>query len=307
MTEHEKRQRDEELRERWIESLLMSATSQRDHTDRIDCAISQLETQLVVPHSAGPARSRIRFLQWGSIGVAAAVVLALFLLVQTGGSQSAMAAIERSLNVASQRTTRKYLLQIEYRPAIGETRTFDNDLYVQGSDRFALRHPGLLSDTSFWLGGNGVQSWVLPAFGPVLKGDNTVLSRWLRSRKEMDTPYLHVTTVMKRMMSRGYRLEALSDEQLAIPDGLAVECEHIRAERTTPDQPDLPDTIELWASLESGMAVKLIARWQLEDGEIGRESIVLTFQNEEPSLSDDWFTAEAHYEGFRAVIDSSGN
>ena len=109
MNEHEKPQQEEELRERWIESLLVSATSEQDHTDRIARAMSQLEAQQLAPQTAGPDRTRTRFLQWGSIGVAATVLLALFLLVQTGGSQSAIAAIQRSLNVAAQPTTRKYL------------------------------------------------------------------------------------------------------------------------------------------------------------------------------------------------------
>ena len=310
MNEHEKPQRDEELRERWIESLLVSATSQQDHTDRIARAMSQLEARQVAPQTAGPARSRTRFLQWGSIGVAATVLLALFLLVQTGGSQSAIAAIQRSLNVAAHPTTRKYLLQIESQSVIGGTRETDIDLYVHGNNRFVLRHPGPLPQANFWVGQNGSDSWVVPPIGPVVKGDRTLLRRWIRSREELDdSALLHITTVLRRMMSRGYRLEKLADEEITIPHGLAVECQRIRAERETTDQQDLPDTIELWASRESGMAMRIIARWEREDGEVGKKSVVLTFQNDEPSLAADWYTADAHYQGQRSIIrmDSSDN
>lgn len=300
MNEHEK-PKQEELRESWIESLLVSATTPPAHADRIARAMSQIETNPVVPYSAALARRRRRFWQRGAVAVAAAVLLALLLLFPSGGRQSAMAAIQRSLEVAAQQTTRKYLLQIEYWAALGETRTIDNDLYVQGSKRFVLRHPGLLPGTSIWLGRDGSESWVVPPFGPVLKGNKTMLNRWLRSREELGTPYLHVTTVLKRM-AHGYRLETLDDEEIAVPVGGLVACQHIRAQRKTPDEPDRPDTIELWASRESGMAMRLVARWELGVGESGRKSVVLTFQNEEPSLSNDWFTAEGHYEGRRPIM-----
>jgi hypothetical protein len=313
MNEHEKPQRDEELRERWIESLLVSATSQQDHTDRIARAMRQLESQQGASQTARPVRSRTRLLQWGTIGLAATILLALFVLVQTDGSQAAMAAIQRSLNVAAQPTTRKYLLQIESQSVIGGTRKTDIDLYVNGNDRFALRHPGPLPQVpqaSFWVGQDRAESWVVPPIGPVLKGDRTLVGRWIRSREELDeTALLHVTTVLTRMMSRGYRLEKLADEEITIPLGSSVECQHIRAEREAMDQEDVPDTIELWASRESGMAMRIIARWEREDGEVGKKSVVLTFQNDEPSLAADWYTAETHYQGHRPIIrmDSSGN
>jgi hypothetical protein len=301
MNEREKAERDE-LRDAWIESLLVTATRPQNHAERIARAMSQIESGPVGVHLADAGRKRRRFVSWMAIGATAAVFLASLLLVQDGGTQSAMAAIQRSLDVAAQRITRKYLLEVEYRPANGRPSKITNDLYVQGNDRFALRHPGLLPGTSFWVGRNGAESWVLPAIGPVLKGDNTVLSRWLRSHDELDTPYLHVTTVLARMMSRGFRLETLRDEEFAVPNGPPVECQHIRAHRKMSDQPGLPETIELWASRESGMAVRLVARWTLAEGESGRESVVLTFQNEEPSLSGAWFSAEGHYAGRRPMM-----
>jgi hypothetical protein len=272
--------------------------------------MSEIETDQVRPSSSDQARKRARLYQWGSIGVAATVLLALLFLVQTGGSQSAIAAIQRSLNVAAHPTTRKYLLQIESQSVIGGTRETDIDLYVHGNNRFALRHPGPLPQANFWVGQNGSDSWVVPPIGPVVKGDRTLLSRWIHSREELDdSALLHITTVLRRMMSRGYRLEKLADEEITIPHGPAVECQHIRAEREITDQQDLPDAIELWASRESGMAMRIIARWEREDGEVGKKSVVLTFQNDEPSLAADWYTADAHYQGQRSIIrmDSSDN
>lgn len=296
MNEHS---RQEELREAWIESLLVSATRPQSHSDRIDRALSEIDIEPVAAQSLGHSRNRIRSVRWGVTGVVAALLLVSFFVIQTdGNSHSAMAAVQRSFEVAAQQTTRRYLLQIEHRSENGGTRTTDVDLYVGGSDRFALRHPSPLPGTSVWLGRNGAQSWIVSPLGLVLKGDHTLHRRW--AREELDTPNLHISALLTRMMSRGYRLEALSDEEITIPDGPSVECQHIRAQCTTPDQPELPATLELWASRESGMAVRLMARWAIGEAESAKESIVLSFQGEEPSLSDDWFTAEAHVSNERS-------
>lgn len=300
----------EDLRERWIESLLVGATIQEDHTDRIERAMGQLGDQHVASQTAAPAGNKIRFLQFGSIGVAASFLLALFLWIQTGGSQSAMAAIKRSINVAAEPTTRKYLLQIETQSMIGGAREIDIDLYVHGNSHFAFRHPGPLPHAFFWVGQNGDDSWIVPPVGPVVKGDRTMLSRWMRSSEELDdSALLHINTVLSRMTSRGYRLEKLADEDITIPHVVSVECQHIRAERTSTSPEDLPNTIELWASRETGMAIRIIARWERDDGEVGRKSVVLTFQDEMPSLTADWYTAETHHQGHRPIIrmDSSAN
>ncbi len=295
--------KQEELREAWIESLLVTTTKPNDDAERIARAMEQIREDSDAPLSVDAVQKQTRSLRWWTLAIAASFLLVLLFMVDSGGtSGKAMAAVERSLNAAAELMTRKYLLQVEYRPAFGGARTIDNQLYVQGKDRFALQHPGVLPGTSFWLGHDGVDSWVLPAIGPVLKGDNTVLGRWLQSREELDTPFLHITTLLTRMMSRGYQLETLSDEEIVISNGLAVECQHVRAKRMNAEQSDGPDTIDLWASVESGMAVRLIARWELAEGEIGRQSVVLTFQQDEPSLEEEWFTAEAHYEGPRVII-----
>lgn len=300
MNEHEQPE-SEELQEAWIESLLASVPGPPDHRDRVARAMSQIEPAQVAPRPAGPARERTRFVRWASVGSAVAAMVALVLLVQYSGTRSAEAAILRSLDVASQQTTRKYRLQVEHQNTTGRTHTIDNDLYVQGNERLALRHPGPLPGTSTWLGRNGPESWVVPPFGPVLKGDKMMLNQWIRSHEDMDTPYLHVTTMLTRM-SRGYRLKKLSDEEVVVPVRGPIACQHVLAERKSPDDPDRPDTIELWASRESGVAVRVVARWELSVGDSGRKSVVLTFQGEEPSLAEGWFNAEAHCEGDRPVV-----
>jgi hypothetical protein len=289
----------EQLRESWIDALLVSATASSDHEDRIAQAMRQIDDETVVttPSVAAvvSARKGRRSSRWIAMGIAASVLLAVFLVAQNyAPSRYAMATVDRSLNVAAERLTRKYQLQIDYRDVDGKNLQVDSDLYVQGTDRFALRHPGLLPGTSFWLGQDGSEAWFVPAFGAVRRGNNTLLSRWLRSHRELDTPYLHLTTLLSRM-SRGYRLKTLPNEDITTPDGKTFACRRISAELNVTHKPNLPDVIELWASRDSGMAVRLVAQWNLSPKQSGRERLVLEFESEEPVLADSWFTAEAHF------------
>ncbi len=251
-------------------------------------AESQLPGEVRDTHRVGiPYKTVIR-----GACVAAALLLVAFLVINNGGiTQSAMAAVQRSIDVTAEKTTRKYRMQIERREQ-GTTIRTSADLYVRGNDCFALRHPSPLPGESVWMGRHDGESWIVTAMGPVLKGDHTLHRRV--TRDELDVPSLDLSTLLTRMMSSGYQLETLSDEEIAGPDGRVFECQHIRAERKTADQPDLPAAIELWASRESGIAVKLIVRWALADGDTGKELVVMSFQGDEPELSDAWFTAEGH-------------
>ena len=94
----------------------------------------------------------------------------------------------------------------------------------------------------------------------------------------------------------------MSDEEIALPNGTTELCQRIRAVLETTEEPNLPDSIELWSSRDTGMAIRIVALWNLADDQNGRESVEVTFQGEEPSLADDWFTAESHYEGKRTVM-----
>ena len=107
---------------------------------------------------------------------------------------------------------------------------------------------------------------------------------------------------MLTRMARAYRLTSMPDQEIELPDGRTELCQVIQAELETSDEANLPDTIELWSSRETGMAIRMVARWNLTEGDIGNQSVVLSIQGDEPSLEDEWFTAEAHYEGQRVIV-----
>ncbi|MEM7311810.1 MAG: hypothetical protein AAF497_01535 [Planctomycetota bacterium] len=288
-----------------LEVLLQSDAEARQQYLQELNLINTLEDLAIAPQSQFPSvgrstkvasvlnntKSRVTYV------CAVLLLVAIVVILNGGGTQSAMAAVVRSIDVAAEMTTRKYQIQIERRMR-GETETSLANLYVRGSDRFALQHPSpLLPGRSVWLGKDDVESWIVPAIGPVLKGDHTLHRRW--TRDELDIPDMDISSLLTRMMSSGYRLEAMSDEEISVSDGHTFVCQHIRAERETAEQPNLPMAIELWASRESGIAVKIFARWALADDDSGKKSAVLSFQGEQPNLSATWFTAEAH-EGRRS-------
>ena len=298
----DQRTSEEKLQQEWISSLLASAANEQDHTRRIERAMTQIERaeHRSVSTSTGWPLQRRRFMQFAT---AAVLVIGCFLLSQSFGNQSLKAAIERSLSVAAEQIPRKYELKINYRRRNGTRQSVVDELYVQGNDRFALRHPGLVPGTNCWIGEDRGDAWVLPAFGPVLKGNQTALGRWLQSQEDLDTPYLHVSSALTRMLSQGYKLESLEHETLTVA-GSPIVCEHIRATRFGDDAEGRapPDVIDLWASSETGIAARIVARWESAREGPGRESVEITFLGEEPSLPLDWFRAEGHYEGVRASL-----
>lgn len=246
--------------------------------------------------SVRPGRQPIRAYRWFAWCAAASVVFGLFVLYQaTGTNRAAWAAVERSLAAASTDSPRKYSVTIEtHGPPLGR-RDISCDLWVQGNDRFVLRHPALIPGTSLWLGQEGELTWVAPAIGPVRVGSQTGLGKWLASRQEVATPYLQITTILDRM-GQGYRLESLPHETISsgLSDPSEMVCQHIRG-RLKPrlQGRDLPDTIDLWAEAEGGLAVRLVLSWNQPAGALGRKRIELGL-SEVGTISKDWFDYRRH-------------
>lgn len=292
-------------REALIDSLLAAAYVEERMavTKRVDQVMQQIELEKNAPRrptyepTRAPQRTRNR---WASMAIAASLFGAMLIGLQyLVPSQQALAAIERSLVAAEAQVARKYLITVTFK--VGrESREIESDLYVEGNDRFALRHPALLPGADLWLGKNGDQAWVVPAIGPVRTGNDLALSRWLHSQEQFSTPYLHVTTVLYRM-SRGYRLRELGESTIRSVAGNDVVCRHVVGELKNEANQNLPATIELWSDAVSGVAIRIEARWSLSASESGREKVVIEFADQ-PDLPNNWFDAEGHYSGLRGKI-----
>jgi hypothetical protein len=294
-----------EMREAWIESLLKTMNSTQADTERLARAMERINGERVSPTTPAILSPRYR---WASMAVAASVLLIALLWMQSNDpAKSVLAAVERSLQVSAAPIPRKYELQIKYRDG-AEWKVHDSEIYIQGRHNFAVRHPGLLPETSFWVGRNETECWVVPAYGPVLKGGKDFLNKWLEASEEIRTSSLHVSTLLSRMRSKGYRLK-IEDAVLQRPNSYSIECEKIYAESISPasnpiKQEDPPTEIEVWVERDSGLAIRLIAEWDRSEGQSGREYLELNFVADEHDLTADWFRAESHYDGFRPVISS---
>jgi hypothetical protein len=296
MSDHEKELRERELQDLWIEALLTGVNGGEDHTDRLSHALAQIEHQEIEGVPAPPAEHQTiwRLGGWSTVGVAGAVLLIFLSLLPNDSSHAAMEAIQRSLDVASDRVTRVYQLRRKYRDASGDTIENESELYVRGNDCFALRHPGVLPGATVWLGKNGNETWIVPAFGPPLTGDSTILEKFLGGRAELDTPYLNISSILTRMKSRGFELDYLPPEEISGQSGKTFTCNRIVAYRNGTGTDNLPISIKLWTDRDSEIAMRIAAQWKVTDQESGVKSIELEFQDEAPSLLEDWFTTEAH-------------
>lgn len=288
-----------------IDALLKAAYAEERSAvaNKVDQVIKQIELEKIVPNRPtidSTQASRRTWNHWVPIAIAASLISAMFIGLQyLSPAKQALAAIERSLEVAEEKVARRYLITVTLKD---ESKSFEaeNDLYVEGNDRFALRHSAIVPGSDLWIGKNGDTTWVVPAIGPVLTGNDFALSRWLSSQEQFSTPYLHVTTILARM-SRGYQLHNLGESTIRSIAGSDVFCRHLKGELKSEANQSLPATIELWSDVESGMAIRIEARWPLSGSETGREKVVLEFV-EQPILPDHWFEADGHFSGTRSKI-----
>ncbi len=303
---------NDELRDSMMDALLQSAfeSNPTGNESRIESVMRRIDREqprpATVPTSRTGQRSPRRWKRWMSWAVAASVLLALIVAVQTTGSTGvAMAAVQRSIAAAQELVSRHYRVTVTLRRSAENTTAIDSDLYVQGSDRFALRHPALLPGSSFWLGTDGSEAWFVPAIGPVRMGDETGLGRWLSQRESISTPYLHIETVLARMQ-RGYRLQNLADESIEVSDGKSVVCKHVVGTLRWKRVEKAPDKIELWSDPHNGVAVRLDATWNEPAGTLGHEKISLVLVDE-PVLANDWFAATGHSSPNRRILRFDSN
>lgn len=295
---------DREWEQQWVAALLDQVYHDRSRhqEQQIQALMQRVRAQTPQPL---PANGR----RWPWYVMASAAVLLLLLWPLIPSDQSrALARVQRTLATAAQPVPRHYQLRIDYRFGPRRTRTIEGDLYVQGSDHLAVRIPALLDpERDAWAGHNSEQAWVVPAFGPVMVGDQLSLGKWLRARNEVATPYLHVSSMLNRMMV-SYSLQELADQSVPASDQdesfdrSSVRCHRIRALRRSSTREKLPARIELWIDPDSGVVKRLDAHWNLEDRQVGRERITLDWRSES-DLPIDWFQHQGHHGRHRSVVE----
>lgn len=271
-----------------------------DSEERIQRVLDQLndvvtEKNPTATTTTKPSAPASRRHTWFGILMAACVLLCfgiLWAILLPGNS--ALAAVERSLASAEQSGPRLYHFAASCRwPLVGD-QMIEGDLYVDGADRFVLRHPAPLAKSEFLIGGNEREKWVVPPRGPVLVGDGEMLQKWLAQQDKMATPYLHITSILQRM-SKDYDLKILENTTIN-----NVVCNHVRGTLRQGPNSNLPQVIELYAERGSGFAQRLILDWDLSAEQFGLSSLVIDYV-ENPQVPDNWFEHTCHHEG-RAVL-----
>ncbi len=297
---------DDALLESLLRESFASSSRANEDTRRIDTLLARIHPQpeqlaTSQPTASQPVMrgSKKTAYRWLSLAVAAALLIAVGLwTLDNATSSSAYAAVMRSLETVP--PTRHYRVHMVHQRPVWGNREATADLYLSDSDRFVIRHPGWARFGDVWIGGDSKNRWFVPRFGPAFTGGEEIVGGWL-AKKDIPSPYLHVSTVLERM-SRGYHLKTIGREEIAHVDApnRTSRCQHVRGERRGGNGAG-PTQIELWADLDSGIARRLQLTWDRSSSERGPISWTIELMGS-PELPPDWFELQGHISSDRTVI-----
>jgi hypothetical protein len=278
---------------------------------RVQGVLQRLGEQPACPtkdsrETAVPIRTRLHPVRrWISLAAAVSLVFAVGLWWQVSNpSRRAYAMVEETLQRAAETGAREYsVTAIVKRPVLGE-REITAQLYVDGADRFLLRHPAIPLLGEVWIGGNERENWIAPTRGPILVGDENMLRQWMADKKDLSTPYLHLTTILHRL-SKDYELEMLPGSSLSGSGQsvVVIRCRRVRGVLRDTNR-GLPRTIDLWADHNTGIARRLILDWELQPGQFGRSKVTFELVGFE-ELPPDWFEHTTHHGEGRPVFSTA--
>ena len=288
---------DDQHAQAWIDSLLHAVygTSKQESQSLVSAGLKRIEQADSLPTLAVDlvgTSQRGRFPRSMAIGLATvALILVAVSLPWFDRSASAMAIVRKSLDQALVDVGRHYRVESRIRLS-GSDHPINckSDLYVKGGSRFAWRQR-LLSDVDLWLGSQNGSAWVVPPIGPVILGDEQGLVQWASLQKDLSSPHLHISSMLRRMRDQ-YKVEYVPHASSS-DSAVFADCEHVTGTLIGPRTDLAPDQVDLWTDIESGVAQRVTLRWNLPESGIGWESITITLV-EEAALPVDFFTAAGH-------------
>jgi hypothetical protein len=309
---HDK-QRFHEVELQMLDSLLRHALRPEPEAReaRVQGVLQRLEEQSADPtvdnqQAVAKIRRRQRPVRsWILLAGAACLVLAVGLWWEVSSpSRRAYARVQEALRRVAEPGARHYNVKaVVQRPLVGK-KEITADLYVDGADRFVLRHPPIPLLGELWIGRNERESWIVPTHGPILVGNGTMFQRWIANNVEdcdLATPYLHVTTILKRT-SKHYDLQVLADDAVAAPGqpATSVRCRRVRGVLRDATS-ERPRTIDLWVDSDTGIARRLVLNWELQPGQFGRSKVTIELAGS-VELPPDWFEHATHHGEDRPVL-----
>lgn len=237
--------------------------------------------------------------KWRSVLAVACVIALLSAIPWLLRPSHAIAAIDRANQVFP--TPRKYRIQMANIGENASSRTVW--LYLDSSNRYVVEHPSWFQSQRTWLGGDSRSQWIVPPVGPAFTGNQRILNGWL-IRRDSDTPYLHLSTILDRMRN-GYELTRPKSTELSSSDNQrTIDCEYIIGTRRL-NRPGLPATIELWTQRDSGMAQRVVLQWGVQskssDGSMQKRWTIDLVDS--PKLPSDWFSLEGHLRPSQRTIE----
>jgi hypothetical protein len=298
--------RKSELDAAWMESLLVEIhqSDAAEEKARLNKLFATLDDPSVdVPLRTNDSTSRVSTMMRRVAPLALAASLLVVVSVWwlfSSSSQSAYAAVVRSMKPAPM--TRLYVIHAQATGIGGNVKQREVKLFLDSQDRYAVNHTGWFGG-EVWFGDNGKQKWFVPRLGPAVSGGEWITSKWM-TKKDATSPYLHLNTILQRM-ANGYQLTRLPSEQLASHDGTLVDCDHVRGllkpNSKRAANSGIPDSIELWADRESGMAYKVLLTWQRDASQAGPTEWSIELAGH-PKLGDDFFEPRGHLRAGQRIV-----
>lgn len=208
---------------------------------------------------------------------------------------SASAMLDKSLDWVEQPGARQYEIESQLqRPFLGE-RNARGELYLDGADRFYIRHEAMLLNGSYYIGSDGNQAWLITPSGEAMNADVDWMRNWLAEQDPLITPELRLAPMLERMQ-REYDLAITEKRYLdnSLDPGAKVACWHIVGTLSNQKQTKRrPRIIELDADAKAGTVHRLVLDWQLAEGEFGPDQMTFKLVGQ-PVLNEEWFHLETH-------------
>lgn len=283
------------LDDRFMEVLLRETYCPSDVEDILKRVMSTVETPSISPAEISaysvPAATTRR--QWTSaIFSLVTVVIVISILAMWPHESSATEILKKVVAEVEMPISREYLVEVQGRLQLQAV------LWVQGGDRFVIRMPSLVpaANPYLWIGCNGKEFWIIPAVGPVLVDRRPDwLLQYLHHQMKIPLPFLHVSSVTRRLNSRYNPPDLLIDES-----GI----QRVIIDKKSSSPVVLPDRVEIDA--QHHIIRKMELRWtSIQSGEKANQ-MSFTLQSSS-TISADWFEHAAHHAATRRVVSAQEN
>jgi hypothetical protein len=263
--------------------------------------------QYVECRSAPLFASRTKRWTWGTLALAASLLLAAGIIWQGGNGSSASAAVtalDRMIEAAGLPIDRVYRIVVTDRGPGGVAPPIssgakgrkpgidDAELYVRGSDQFVLIRR-FADGTTFITGSDGKIGWAAPPRGHVHLSKDTRRFRRAVPGEHEEIPFVDLRAGLA-VLRRGYTLDLTAAGQA---DAKTDHESRLVAVKQSAERPG-PEQVEIWFDA-AGVAHRIEMRGLPRD-EHGVKSVMLELLDRR-DLGAEFFSHETHHDADRPI------